>query len=87
MFDEDSNPVRTPSYMPKGTIQLAWLKNLSARNADDDQFLRGPIEMWLVNAIPFGHHSNGQNGCLFSGQVRIDGECEPQQPVVTVPKT
>ena len=86
MFDEDSNPVRTPSYMPKGTIQLAWLKNLSARNADDDQFLRGPIEMWLVNAIPFGHHSNGQNGCLFVGQVRIDGECEPQQPVVDGPE-
>jgi hypothetical protein len=88
MFDEESSPVRTPSYMPKATIQLAWLKN---RSTDDpagasEQFLKGPIEMWLVNVIPFGHHSNGQNGCLFLEQVRIDGECEPQSPAATGPE-
>lgn len=87
MFDEASNPVRTPSYMPKATIQLAWLKN---RSTDDptnasDRFLRGPVEMWLINAIPFGHHSNGQNGCLFNQQARIEGECEPESPPVTGP--
>ena len=86
MFDEESSPVRTPSYMPKATIQLAWLKNRSAGSSDDEQFLRGPIEMWLVNVIPFGHHSNGQNGCLFVEQVRIEGECEPQQPAVDGPE-
>jgi hypothetical protein len=86
MFDEESNPVRTPSYMPKATVQLAWLKNLSPREPTDDQFLRGPVEMWLISAIPFGHHSNGQNGCLFIGQVRIEGECEPQQPMVDGPE-
>jgi hypothetical protein len=82
MFDEASNPVRTPSYMPKGTIQLAWLKNRSTQDEEKDpvEFLRGPIEMWLVNVIPFGHHSNGQNGCLFVGQTRIDDECQPQPP-------
>ena len=42
--------------------------------------------MWLVSAIPFGHHSNGQNGCLFLEQVRIDGECEPQSPAGTGPE-
>lgn len=86
MFDEASNPVRTPSYMPKATIQLAWLKNLSKLDAGDEQFLRGPVEMWLIDAIPFGHHSNGQNGCLFVQQTRIDGECEPQDPVVVGPQ-
>src|SRR5215204_2940863 len=30
MFDEVSDPVRTPSYMPKSTVQLAWLKNRSS---------------------------------------------------------
>ena len=38
MFDEASNPVRTPSHMPKATIQLAWLKNRSTEdptNASD----------------------------------------------------
>jgi hypothetical protein len=87
MFDEASNPVRTPSYMPKATIQLVWLKNRSREDpaTAPDQFLRGPVEMWLVDAIPFGHHSNGQNGCLFRSQVRLDGECEPQSPGATGP--
>lgn len=82
MFDEVSDPVRTPSYMPKGTVQLAWLKNLSTADPDKDPvaFIKGPVEMWLVNAIPFGHHSNGQNGCLFVAQVRTDGECAPPPP-------
>jgi hypothetical protein len=86
MFDEASNPVRTPSYMPKATIQLTWMKNRSSRDPMDEQFLRGPIEMWLVTAIPFGHHSNGQNGCLFVQQVRVNGECEPQTPTVDGPE-
>jgi len=86
MFNETSNPVRTPSYMPKATIQMAWLKNRSARAAADEQFLRGPVEMWLVNVIPFGHHSNGQNGCLFVQQARINDECEPQEIAVAGPQ-
>lgn len=79
MFDEVSDPVRTPSYMPKGTVQLAWLKNRSTADPEQDPvaFIKGPVEMWLVNAIPFGHHSNGQNGCLFVGQARVDDECTP----------
>ena len=85
MFDEASSPVRTPSYMPKATVQLAWMKNRSKADEEKDPtgFLEGPIEMWLINAIPFGHHSNGQNGCLFVGQVRVDDECVPQPPVAT----
>jgi hypothetical protein len=88
MFDEESSPVRTPSYMPKATIQLAWLKNRSTADPEEApvEFLRGPIEMWLVHAIPFGHHSNGQNGCLFTAQTRIDGECEPETPLATGPE-
>jgi hypothetical protein len=88
MFDEESNPVRTPSYMPKGTIQLAWMKNLSTKDSESEplEFLKGPIDMWLVNVIPFGHHSNGQNGCLFLEQVRIEGECQPQTPASTRPE-
>jgi hypothetical protein len=88
MFDEESNPVRTPSYMPKGTIQLAWLKNRSTKDSQADplEFLKGPIEMWLVNVIPFGHHSNGQNGCLFIEQTRIEGKCQPQTPASTRPE-
>ena len=82
MFDEVSDPVRTPSYMPKATAQFAWLKNLSTADpaTAGEQFLKGPVEMWLISAIPFGHHSNGQNGCLFKNQVRTEEECLPAPP-------
>jgi hypothetical protein len=84
MFDEASNPVRTPSYMPKATVQVAWMKNRSTADpGDGERFLKGPIEMWLLSVIPFGHHSNGQNGCLFNEQVRIDGDCQPESPIGT----
>jgi hypothetical protein len=77
MFDETSNPVRTPSYMPKGTVQFARFRNLSrATDPDTAQFNSGPIEMWVADTIPFGHHSNGQDGCLFVDEVRgADEEC------------
>ena len=86
MFNETSNPVRTPSYMPKGTVQFMRLRNLSRSNdRDEEAFNRGPIETWLIDTIPFGHHSNGQNGCLFTTQFRDDdGECV--NPVPPLPE-
>ena len=77
MFDEVSDPVRTPSYMPKATVQVAWFKNLAAPTAPAPARHDGPIRMFLLHVVPFGHHSNGQNGCLFVDQVRPD--CEPKQ--------
>ena len=43
--------------------------------------------MWLADIIPFGHHSNGQNGCLFTSQARdVNGDCveivPPQPPAI-----
>jgi hypothetical protein len=84
MFDEASNPVRTPSYMPKGTFQLARFRNITkATDPDAEEFNTGPIEMWFIDAIPFGHHSNGQNGCLFRSQARDEtGECVEVAPAL-----
>ena len=77
MFDQTSNPVRTPSYMPKGTVQLARFRNTSREtDTDSEGFNRGPIEMWLIDVVPFGHHSNGQDGCLYTQEARnADGDC------------
>jgi hypothetical protein len=85
MFDETSNPVRTPSYMPKGTFQLARFQNVSTvTDSEADEFNQGPIAMWLIDTIPFGHHSNGQDGCLFTSEQRdADGECVEVEPVET----
>jgi len=82
LFNEVSNPVRTPSYMPKATVQVARFQNQSASAPSDEmEFSKGPIVMWLVDVIPFGHHSNGQNGCLFASQTRDSrGACVEASP-------
>ena len=79
---EASAPVRTPSYMPKGTVQLVRFRNVSSgTDVDSDEFNSGPIEFWLLDTIPFGHHSNGQDGCLFTSQERDEGgECVEVAP-------
>jgi hypothetical protein len=69
IFKEESSPVRTPSYMPKATAQIARFRNLSrADQSDEEEFSKGPVAIWLLDAVPFGHHSNGQNGCLFTSE-------------------
>ena len=85
MFDEDSNPVRTPSYMPKATMQFAAFRDIS-RGADTEQPDRR-VAMWLIDIVPFGHHSNGQNGCLFTGYSRVDGECVTEVKVPVTART
>lgn len=82
MIDQESSPVRTPSYMPKGTFQLARLRNLSTADpaTDEKLYSQGPIEMWLLELIPFGHHSNGQENCLF-----LPRAANPGDPCVTPP--
>lgn len=75
MFNSVSSPVRTPSYMPKGTIQVARFRSLSSA-ADKDERQKAPVAMWLIDVIPFGHHSNGQEQCLFTTQSRnAAGDC------------
>lgn len=74
MFNQISDPVRTPSYMPKGTIQIARFASGYSESGNDRR-----VSMWLIDVIPFGHHSNGQDGCLFTSQIR-DGENCIDQP-------
>ena len=82
MFDQTSNPVRTPSYMPKANVQFAKFRNRSPQtDADAEGFNNGPIEMWLIDTVPFGHHSNGQDGCLFTSEARNEeGDCVEVTP-------
>jgi hypothetical protein len=77
MFQQISNPVRTPSYMPKGNFQIVRFKSLGTSGSSDDN-AKAPVSMWLVDIIPFGHHSNGQDGCLFTNQTRIGDDCVEQ---------
>lgn len=86
MFDQVSNPVRTPSYMPRGNFQLIWARNLepfvSAIAAGRTGAAIGvsQIDLWEAHLI-VGHHSNGQDGCFFADEQRIDEVCVSVQPI------
>ena len=88
MFESVSSPVRTPSYMPRGNVQLIWARNVDAVT---QRFAAGgavpgagsganEVSLWETHAI-VGHHSNGQDGCFFSDQQRIDEECVSVLPI------
>jgi hypothetical protein len=74
---ERSSPVRTPSYMPKGTGQLFWFKLQEQK-----------VDLFAAQAT-VGHHSNGQDGCLFKIQEResedSDADCIPEIPADRTP--
>jgi hypothetical protein len=56
-----SQPVRTPSYMPKVTVQVFFLRQLAK-----DAARRRRAGVLIAQGV-VGHHSNGQDGCLFEG--------------------
>jgi hypothetical protein len=71
MFSTRSNPVRTPSFMPKFNLQFFW-----ASLIDPSLRLDSPVRIVALNAVPWGHHSNGQEGCLYTDQTMdANGNC------------
>jgi hypothetical protein len=67
MYNERSVPVRTPSYMPKGSVSLLLFRGEAAEP-------RHRVGIWSPQ-LTIGHHSNGQDGCLFEDDVMVDGKC------------
>jgi hypothetical protein len=71
MFSTRSNPVRTPSFMPKLNLQFFWVSLV-----DPSLLLDSPIRIVAINTVPWGHHSNGQEGCLYADQtMTASGDC------------
>jgi hypothetical protein len=75
MLSTNSFPVRTPSYMPKLNFQF-----FRARAVDASRRLNSPIGVFAINTVLWGHHSNGQEGCLFSDQVDTPDGCVDTGP-------
>ena len=82
MFESVSSPVRTPSYMPRGDFQFIWARNvapfvqeLTGRSTDNQ------VSIWEAHAV-VGHHSNGQDGCFWQDEERIDEVCVSVTPIV-----
>lgn len=63
MLGETSSPVRPPSFMPKFTLQHFRLKRTSD-SLDEFEYTREPVDLWSFD-LTIGHHSNGQEGCLW----------------------
>ncbi|HEX5110567.1 MAG TPA: hypothetical protein VFV95_19080 [Vicinamibacterales bacterium] len=86
MFDQVSNPVRTPSYMPRGNFQVIWARNVGAVAS---AFAAGrtpaadagsQVSLWEAH-VTGGHHSNGQDGCFFTDEQRVGEDCIPPDPL------
>ena len=77
MFSTESFPVRTPSYMPRPfDFQLLRTSLADTATALRESF-QAPLRMWGLTLTPWAHHSNGQNGCLFTDQTQdpATGDC------------
>lgn len=71
MYSTGSFPVRTPSYMPRPLV----IQLFRAALVDAMEGLDSPVGLWGVTYIPWAHHSNGQEGCLYTNQERQAGGC------------
>jgi hypothetical protein len=96
MSGERSAPVRSPSFMPRGNVQVLWVRGVkdctdrldtqrcrpegevtsSTRTPDSELTAKAAetallrirrVSVWEAHFI-FGHHSNGQDGCLSTLQ-------------------
>ena len=75
MSKRRSSPVSTPSFEPKATMQFIRLWKTSNSSAS----------AWILNVVPWAHHSNGQEGCALMRQTRMLlkggdlGDCVPDE--------
>jgi hypothetical protein len=85
MFNERSAPVRTPSYMPRGNFQIIWARNLensmamarAGRSTSWASFRQSSVttvSLYEAHVI-VGHHSNGQDGCLYTNEAPQGDDC------------
>ncbi|MGQ0765078.1 MAG: hypothetical protein ACT4OZ_05355 [Gemmatimonadota bacterium] len=80
MLNEPSSPVRTPSFMPRLDFQIFQFRRTErGAGMDETEVVRMPV--WLRSLhFTLGHHSNGQDGCLFTDETKINGKC--REPAV-----
>src|SRR5258706_8758288 len=82
MLRQVSDPVRTPSYMPRVNLQVLYARGMAGKLRENMGLVpRGTasaIGVYEYHAI-LGHHSNGQDGCFFKGQTRVSDaeDCTP----------
>lgn len=71
MYDEKSNPVRTPTYQPRLKLQLVRVEA-----PETGQGLSRRLGAVGAVELQLGHQSNGQKGCALSDHVRGTGDSD-----------
>jgi hypothetical protein len=67
MSDAFSEPVRTPSYLPRADIQKMVALGRAAAVSSLEARRKTTLDLLEVH-VAIEHHSNGQDGCLFLDQ-------------------
>ena len=88
MLKQTSAPVRTPSFMPRVNVQALWAqgvdKYIEYMNSGKTGSPPKPeIDVWEVHGV-VGHHSNGQEGCLYQDE-KVDPVSKDCVPVEGTP--
>ena len=86
MLRQNSDPVRTPSYMPRANVQALFARGV-AEKVGQSLMLPGPAKEPQVTLYEWhtivGHHSNGQDGCFYAEPTQSrpvgnpNGDCVP----------
>ncbi len=76
MYDEDSEPVRTPSYMPTLDFRWHWaIPRITEETIPSGGTVRRLSGVtWLMGGLRLRHHSNGQDGCRFRADLEATDE-------------
>ena len=72
---EESAPVRTPSYMPKLTVTYYRVQQVEPDPPSPLSKEPRVVSLLTIPFVPYGHYSNGQDGCLFESQARQGEDC------------
>jgi hypothetical protein len=89
IWKERSAPVRVPSFMPKGTLQVNHLepREPGRQWGENSDGQRRFAKLTSLMVVPIGHHSNGQDGCLFAdatGTPFPEDKCPPDPGPVRI---
>lgn len=77
---DSSAAVRTPSFMPRVSVELLWATRIGRSSGDPSFPAFGGARVAGVR-LTLAHHSNGQAGCFRDGFVPVDSRanrCKPR---------
>ncbi|WP_426751194.1 hypothetical protein [Myxococcus sp. Y35] len=75
IVDTASDPVIPPSFIAKLTFQVAHLRPLAKPRREGAAVRSLALALNVIAA----HYSNGESGCFYGNQTRVDSRCTPSE--------